>query len=299
MVAGFSGILSAQTMFPVLSPDEMAGHYQENDVAKAVRQGRLTGDGGAWDIIAGRVAAIPAYRARLGDAYPEIGAGRSIGFADISNAIAAFMAQEWRADDSPFDRYLRDGTPLPPDAAEGMALFFGDAGCGTCHSGPLLSDQSFYAMAAPQLGPGKAERFESHRRDTGRMRVTGRDADAYAFRTPMLRNVTLTGPWGHAGGHTDLRGFLADHADPATGLARYRANAALPQIAGLGPDWTILDDPGERAAIARAAKTPSRRLTGPELDRLMAFLSALTDPASLTGRLGIPATVPSGLPVER
>ena len=53
------------------------------------------------------------------------------------------------------------------------------------------------------------------------------------------------------------------------------------------------------AAIARAAKTPPRRLTESELDRLMAFLSALTDPASLTGRLGIPATVPSGLPVER
>ena len=32
-------------------------------------------------------------------------------------------------------------------------------------------------MAVPQFGPGKAERFESHTRDTGRQRVTGRDAD--------------------------------------------------------------------------------------------------------------------------
>ena len=62
MVMGFDGVLSAQAMFPVLSPDEMAGHYEENDVAQAVRQGLITGPGGAWELLAARVAAIPAYR---------------------------------------------------------------------------------------------------------------------------------------------------------------------------------------------------------------------------------------------
>ncbi|MEX1056136.1 MAG: cytochrome-c peroxidase, partial [Natronospirillum sp.] len=47
MVMGFDGVLAAQAMFPVLSPDEMAGHYQENDVSRAVRMGLLTGEGGA------------------------------------------------------------------------------------------------------------------------------------------------------------------------------------------------------------------------------------------------------------
>ena len=46
-------------MFPVLSPDEMAGHYSENDVSTAVRRGLLTGDGGAWDILATRVEKDP------------------------------------------------------------------------------------------------------------------------------------------------------------------------------------------------------------------------------------------------
>ena len=58
MVAGFASILSAQTMFPVLSPDEMAGHYQENDVSTAVREGVITRPGGAWDILSKRVSAI-------------------------------------------------------------------------------------------------------------------------------------------------------------------------------------------------------------------------------------------------
>lgn len=59
MTLGFSGPLAAQAMFPVLSADEMAGHYAENDVAKAVRQGVITAPGGAWSLLADRVAAIP------------------------------------------------------------------------------------------------------------------------------------------------------------------------------------------------------------------------------------------------
>ncbi|MDC0139044.1 cytochrome-c peroxidase, partial [Planktomarina temperata] len=35
MVGGFASIISAQTMFPVLSGDEMAGHYSENEISQA------------------------------------------------------------------------------------------------------------------------------------------------------------------------------------------------------------------------------------------------------------------------
>ena len=299
MVMGFSGILSAQTMFPVLSPDEMAGHYQESDVSKAVRQGRLTGEDGAWDLIARRVAGIPEYRQRFAAVYPEIGSGGEIGFTDISNAIAAFMAFEWQATDSAFDRHLRGETDLTEAAAEGMALFYGEAGCSACHSGPLLSDQQFHAMGAPQLGPGKAARFESHQRDTGRMRVTGREEDAYAFRTPMLRNVTQTGPWGHAGGHDDLRAFLRDHVDPAAALDRYTPQAVLPKVDSIADDWAVLSDTRERGAIRQAVHVDTHPLDEGELDVLMAFLAALTDPGSIEGRLGVPDTVPSGLEVPR
>ncbi|MBJ3761398.1 cytochrome-c peroxidase [Maribius pontilimi] len=297
MEQGFASLLSAQTMFPVLSPDEMAGHYQENEIAKLVRQGRLTGPGGAWDAIASRVAAIPEYKARFTTAYPAIADGKPIGFTDISNAIAAFMAHEWQATDSPFDRYLRGEAALSEAQSDGLRLFYGDAGCATCHAGPLLSDMGFHAMGAPQIGPGKAAAFEDHQRDTGRMRVTGRTEDAYAFRTPMLRNVTRTGPWGHAGAHADLRAFLRDHAEPRAGLARYEDLPPLPQMDGIVDDRWALDS-DERAAIADAAPE-GRALTEPELDALLAFLDALTDPASISGRLGVPDSVPSGLPVAR
>lgn len=298
MVAGFASVLSAQTMFPVLSPDEMAGHYGENDVSKAVRSGQITGPAGAWDLIAKRVAGISAYQAQFAEVYPDITAGRTIAFTDISNAIAAFVAFEWRSDGSPFDAALRGEAALSADAATGATLFYGPAGCADCHAGALQTDHRFHAMAVPQLGPGKAERFESHSRDEGRGRVTGRTADQFAFRTPSLRNVEHTGPWGHAGSHTDLATFLADHADPPRGLDRYRRAAVLPTLADTKPDWVILDSAEETAAI-RAAAVSGRAPSMAEVDALIAFLAALSDRTALDGRLGIPDAVPSGLPIDR
>jgi len=299
MVEGFASLLSAQTMFPVLSPDEMAGHYGENDVSIAVRQGRLTGNGGAWDILSQRVADIPAYAEAFAAVYPDIEAGRPIDFTDISDAIAAFVELEWRSDSSPFDAYLRYGTPLPDAATRGMEMFYGAANCASCHSGPLLTDHGFHAMGAPQIGPGKAERFESHQRDLGRMRVTGDPAHAYAFRTPSLRNVTRTGPWGHAGGHSDLADFLRAHADPAEGLASYEMQAVLPDLPGAIADDTVMTDEAERQAIAGAISTEGVVLSDDDILDLIAFLAALEDPAAINGRLGIPETVASGLPVDR
>jgi len=298
MVDGFTSVLSAQTMFPVLSPDEMAGHYSENEIAKAVRSGRITGPGGAWDRIATRVAEIPEYRVRFGSVYAEIEVRHPISFADISNAIAGFIAFEWRSDDSPFDAVLRGEAALSPEAQAGADLFYGTAGCGTCHSGPFLSDQGFHAMGDVQLGPGKAERFESHSRDEGRMRVTGNPADRFAFRTPSLRNVLQTGPWGHAGGHDDLAAFIGDHARRGDALGEYQPQAILPDFTSAKPDWAVMQDPAEAADIAKIAGS-GVPLSRAEIGSIIAFLETLSDPVALTGRLGVPEKVPSGLPVER
>ncbi len=295
MVTGFASLLSAQTMFPVLSADEMAGHYSENDVSQAVRRGVITGPGGAWDIIARRVAAIPVYADDFAVVYDHIDAPDQISFADISNAIAAFMAFEWRSDSAPFDAVLRGEASLPEPAATGMALFYGAADCASCHSGPFLTDHQFHAMGAPQIGPGKAARFESHARDEGRFRVSGDVADLYAFRTPSLRNVTLTAPYGHAGAQSDLRAFVAAHVDPQAGLAGYGIDAAtLPDLPV--DDLRGMDD---AAAIAQAVSYRAPQIGADEIDALVAFLASLTDPVARKGRLGVPDTVPSGLPVDR
>ena len=300
MVTGFDGVLAAQTMFPVLSSDEMAGHYEENDVARAVRQGFITGPDGAWSLLAARVAAVPDYAERFAAAYPEIAAGRPIAFTDISNALADFMAVEFRADDSPFDRHLRGEEALTGLAAEGMALFYGRARCASCHSGPFQTDQAFHAVAMPQLGPGKSARFERHQRDIGRMRVTGNPADAYRFRTPSLRMVAHTAPYGHSGAYADLGSAVRHMADPLAAFDAYdRRQVRLPALPGAArPDWTILDDPAETAAIRAANELVPVALTDTDVAALVAFLESLTDEGALAGRLGVPASVPSGLPLD-
>jgi len=295
MVTGFASLLSAQTMFPVLSPDEMAGHYSENDVAQAVRRGVITGQGGAWDIIAQRVRDTSDYAAEFIAVYDHIDASDQITFADISNAIAAFMEFEWRSDNAPFDAVLRGQVALPEPAATGMALFYGEAGCAGCHSGPFLTDHAFHAMGAPQIGPGKAARFESHARDEGRFRVTGESADLYAFRTPSLRNVALTGPYGHAGAHRDLRSFVAAHLDPVSALETYDLGEAVLPALPVDDARGLADKP----AIAKAVTFQPRTISDADVTALIAFLDALTDSAAIEGRLGIPEAVPSGLPIDR
>lgn len=299
MVAGFDSILSAQTMFPVLSQDEMAGHYGENDISKAVRQGLITGEGGAWDLISQRVAAIDAYRVQFETVYPEIAGGAPIRFTDISNAIAAFIAFEWRSDGSAFDAVLRGEAELAGEAARGMDLFYGEAGCAKCHLGPFLTDHDFHAMGQPQIGPGKGARFETHRRDVGRMRVTGDPADAYRFRTPSLRNVALTAPYGHAGAFATLEAFVRHHVDPRAELAAYdAAQAVLPSLEG-ADDFAVLGDAGEVSAIADVVEIAPVALEDRDVAALVAFLKTLTDEAAAKGRFGIPDAVPSGLKVER
>ena len=294
MEAGFASALAAQSMFPVLSPDEMAGHYEENDVARAVRQGLLTGEGGAWDILSKRVAAIPDYRAR----FDTVIGTQPIHFTDISNALAAFLGFEWRSVESPFDLYLRNGSPMNDAAMRGMDMFYGKAGCASCHAGRFQTDQNFYAIAMPQIGPGKAARFENNARDTGRMRVTGDPADAYAFRTPPLRNVAQTAPYGHAGAYATLEGVVRHHLDPVASLYAYDiSQAVMPGFQA--DDARVLNDPEEMKAIAAANVLTPQTLSDGEVADIIAFLNALTDPQSLRGALGVPAAVPSGLPIDR
>ena len=293
MVEGFDTLLSAQTMFPVLSADEMAGQVSENDVSRAVRQGFITGPDGAWEKLSARVRAIPEYVEMWHAAFPGDDA---LDFTDISDAIAQFVEHEWRSDTAPFDAWLRGEGALPDRALEGVELFYGALDCASCHGGAFQTDHGFHVTGQAQLGPGKAAAFEHHARDDGRFRVTGAEADRYAFRTPSLRNVTETGPWGHAGAYGDLRAFLRAHAAPRAALRDYARDVALPELAV--EDWAVLDDPAQVQDIAARIAGPDRRLTDAEVEALVAFLGALRDPAALSGRLGIPERVPSGLPVD-
>ena len=214
----------------------------------------------------------------------------------IANVIADFIAFEWRADDSPFDRAMRGEITLSQDAQRGLDLFYGKAACAGCHAGWFQTDHRFHAIAMPQIGPGKAARFENHARDDGRLRVTGRAQDAFAFRTPSLRNVTLTAPYGHSGAFAALEDVIRHHLDPDASLRAYRLDQAMLPVFPGADDARVLSDPNAVAAIAQANELSGPVLSDADIAALIAFLHSLEDPAE---RLGVPDAVPSGLPVDR
>lgn len=281
-------MLAAQALLPLLSPDEMAGHYSENAISKAVRRGEVEA---AWAVIAARVFAVPEYAER----FAQLSSEQNI--TQIAKALGAFIATEWQADDSPFDRYICQQKPLSAHAITGAQLFYGKAKCSACHSGRFQTDHGFHAIAMPQIGPGKAERYESHARDTGRQRVTGDADDAYRFRTPSLRNVALTAPYGHVGAYADLEDVVRHHLDPVASLRAYDPGVVRLAPLSTADDFRILNDPEEMDRIAAANELMPIHLSDEEVASLITFLHALTDASGAKGRLGRPDNVPSGLQV--
>lgn len=299
---GLDNVLAAQAMFPVTSATEMAGQEGENAIADLAVAGDLLG---LWGELAMRLQAIPEYCDLFADAYGL--ACDEVTYMDAANAIAAFEAASWRSDDSPFDRFLRMEPEAlgdeQADAFQGMRLFYGKARCARCHVGKFQTDHAFHAIGAPQIGPGKGDGMTG-REDFGRERVTGEWRDRFKFRTPTLRNVALTGPYGHAGAHATLSAMIRHHIDPESGLFDYdRTQAVLPSRPDLDAiDFSLFDEPGQPAIVDIAnAVRPNlmpKNLTDREINQLVAFLEALTGDGSQDLRDDIPDRVPSGLPVN-
>lgn len=287
--------LAAQAILPITSHDEMAGQAGENPIADAVAAGRIRGQDGAWQMLAARVEAIPEYRKQFDWI---IGAGEPIHITDIGRAIADYITFDFRSTDSRYDAFLRgDDTALTNTEIQGMWLFYGKGGCGDCHGGLFQTDHDFHAIGIPQFGPGKGH--GPGYADHGRAAVTGDPADAYKFRTPSLRNVTLTAPYGHNGAYARLEDMLRHHLDPLTMLAEYTLGYALLQNMQLSvSDTEVLEDFDEVQRLGMAVELEPVSLHDDEVEAILAFLGALEDPIARSGRLGVPDAVPSGLPLD-
>ena len=292
---GLDNLLAAQSLFPMTAQFEMAGNPGENEVTGAVHD-RI--DNG-WPIIAKRVRIIPEYGKMFVEAFDHIEEPSDVTIVEIGNALGAFIASEWQSYDSPYDAWLA-GIPLPDDAERGRQLFYNSARCAACHAGDLFTDQAFHALGLPAFGPGRTRRWDQVSRDVGRMAETDLLEDAYKFRTPSLRNVALTGPYGHNGAYATLEGMIRHHADPAAARAAWTPkDANLPAVPWLAKvDFAILQDGREMARQEAAIEKRPVDLSDEDIADLVAFLNALTGETADDRPLGRPDTVPSGLPVD-
>ncbi|WP_377192353.1 cytochrome-c peroxidase [Ruegeria meonggei] len=284
---GLNSLLAAQALFPLTAQFEMAGNVAENEVTGAVHDRIDKG----WPIIAKRVRTDPRYSPAMVNAFAEVDKSEDITITQIANALAAFMALEWRSTDSAFDHYLAgDAEALSPAQKAGMTLFYGKAQCATCHSGPLLSDQIFHALALPPFGPGRTRQWDPNMRDVGRMGESDRLEDAYRFRTPMLRNVALTAPYGHNGAFPDLEAMIRHHLNPEYSFTNWtRDMAALPNVPWLQQvDFAVWDDRFEMSRQRRQIDITPISLSDGEISELVAFLNALTGTSVDTPLFGVP-----------
>ncbi len=274
--AGFS-LASAQARFPVTSAEEMRGFdFETGAGTEDVRQ-HLACRLGDYGVGAGELAA-PRWEARFRAAFdlPDAPVEEVVDFAHVAEAIARYEASQLFVD-SPFQRFVAgDDDALTEAEARGAMLFFtprseGGAGCADCHSGPALSDERFHVLAVPQIGRGKGDGSDG-RHDFGRARETGLGADQFAFRTPTLLNVAVTGPYGHDGAYEDLEAMVRHHLDPWAAVEAY--GDRLPSQTGIQTDgWRARTE----MVLERVEVFPFS-LSDDEVADLLAFLEALTDP---------------------
>lgn len=280
------GTLSAIGMFPVLSRQEMRGESGNELAVFADSEHQKT-----WRFLMKRLGEIPEYRTMFESAYP----GQSfdnMNFAHASNAMGGWIAAVFSFNRSPWDRMLAGNDDAMTEVQlRGARAFLGTAKCAQCHNGPTFSDQKFHNVAVAQVGPGFGDGPDG-RDDFGRMRKTGNAAHRYQFRTPPLRNVELTAPYGHAGAIVDLRSWVDHYTQSATKLRTYDPAQLEPLL------QPTLQPTAEQILLTRDSRLNNLPLTPQTVDEITEFLKALTDPAARDLRGVIPARVPSGLSID-
>ena len=292
---GLTSVLAVQAMFPVTSRIEMRGMPDSPDGKGGTNELAALNDddfAGVWEALMVRLLKLDPYRTYFAEAYPGTRLN-DLSFAHAANALAAYQTDAFNTVDSPWNRYLAgDADALSTEAKRGALLFYGEAGCVACHQGALFTDQQYHNLAVPQFGPGKDDHAPF---DWGRANETNSDVDKYAFRTPSLWNVALTGPWMHNGAYDALDDVIRHHLSPAEWLRSYEGDHLHPRLVfsiqrdeALYAEMLVgLDPLVEDAADLRDA----------DVDALVAFLHALTAADALNLRDTVPNAVPSGLPL--
>jgi cytochrome c peroxidase len=151
-------------------------------------------------------------------------------YVNVGKALEAYV-RKLAAGRSPFDDFMNGSAKsISIDAQRGMVAFTRH-GCDSCHFGPTFTDEGFHDLGYP----GKAGQPKDLARAGGlafarqwqfsstgkfadptdgnlQVKVAKVSGDPAGFRTPSLRNVELTSPYGHDGAFETLDQAIDAHA---------------------------------------------------------------------------------------
>ena len=165
--------LEEQAVGPMLAPGEMNG---------------------TMDQILTTLKSRPGYVLAFEDAYP----GEGVTAATLAKAIASFE-RTVISRNSPFDAWVHGNqASINASSKRGFYLFVGKANCAACHSGPNFTDEGFHNIGL------------KGNKDEGRYAKVPIKALKGAFKTPTLRDISLTAPYMHNGAYGTLE-EVVDH----------------------------------------------------------------------------------------
>lgn len=149
---------------------------------------------------------------------------------------------------APFDRFVAgDLTALSSAAQRGLQHFL-RLECDTCHTTPLLSDDQFHNLGLSSVShPDHGRAAGLQRLKSSVFRGTGPYADGPpvvradeyphgtalvgSFRTPSLRELASTGPYGHNGAMASLEAWLDHYVAVTTTPDDFRLGILDPALA--------------------------------------------------------------------
>jgi cytochrome c peroxidase len=205
-----SGALAAQAIFPLVDPLEMLG----SELAHLTRIQ-------AWTLLVNKLLDQPKYLELFKKAYPALCKKNcakfraKINIAHVGNALAHFQTVAFHVNDTPWDDYLRGKlNALSEEEKRGAIIFSDKAKCTNCHIGKHLKDDGFDNVLVPKVATSRSI-------DLGLYHLKAKASNLFAFATPALRNISLTGPYFHNGSFQTLEQVVEHYNDPVRSLLTY------------------------------------------------------------------------------
>lgn len=186
--------------------------------------------------VLGKLRAHPQYPGLFKSAFGT----EEINTERMMKALSQFMVM-LVSSNSKYDKIMRkEGEQFTQEEQEGYTLF--KQNCGTCHTEPLFTDETFRNNGI-RIGANN---------DEGRFKITLNESDKYKFKVPTLRNLAYTAPFMHDGRFLTL-------------------DAVLEQYAKHVENTPNLDP------LLKQEPVPGFRLTTEDQKKIIAFLNTLND----------------------
>jgi len=156
------------------------------------------------------IADFLGYTSMFDEAFPEIPEEERYTRLTSSFALAAYF-RTILTNEAPFQKWLKGDVSAMTEAQKrGGMLFFGKAGCVSCHNSPSLNTlpHKFFSVGVKNLHQSGYEVYrtdDTDKRTLGRGGFTGLQEDMYRFKVPQLYNLKDVSFYFHGASKSTLR----------------------------------------------------------------------------------------------